>query len=229
MHYIFLLSFILLIIFGPQLWARHTFKRYSKPLERIPGTGGELAQHLLKHLAMEHVKVEETTPGGDHYDPRDKTVRLSPDNYKQNSLTAVAVATHEVGHAIQHHRKEPKFNLRTRLAYLAHYAQKAGVMIMIAMPIVTAITKAPPAGLLMVAIGFGSMAVSTLVHFITLPVEIDASFGKALPILKQGNYITPEDEPAVRSILRAAAFTYVAASLASLLNLWRWLAILRRA
>ena len=73
------------------------------------------------------------------------------------------------------------------------------------------------------------MASATLVHLVTLPVEIDASFGKALPILRSGQYILPEDEVAVRRVLRAAAFTYVAGSLASLLNLARWLAFLRRA
>jgi Zn-dependent membrane protease YugP len=67
------------------------------------------------------------------------------------------------------------------------------------------------------------------VHLVTLPVEIDASFGKALPVLTEGNYIQPQDEAAVRRILRAAALTYVAGSLASLLNLARWLAFLRRA
>jgi len=68
---------------------------------------------------------------------------------------------------------------------------------------------------------------ATIVHLVTLPVEIDASFGKALPVLIEGEYIQPEDEVAVRRILRAAALTYVAASLASLLNLWRWFRILR--
>jgi Zn-dependent membrane protease YugP len=81
----------------------------------------------------------------------------------------------------------------------------------------------------MVAIGLGSMASATLVHLVTLPVELDASFGKALPILKSGHYIQSEDEHAVHRVLQAAALTYVAGSLASLLNLARWFAFLRRA
>ena len=84
------------------------------------------------------------------------------------------------------------------------------------------------AGLLVGAIGLGSMASGTLVHLVTLPVELDASYGKALPILRAGNYIRPGDEAGVRRVLRAAALTYVAGSLASLLNLARWLAYLRR-
>jgi Zn-dependent membrane protease YugP len=83
-------------------------------------------------------------------------------------------------------------------------------------------------GVLMFLAGIASMGVATIVHFVTLPVEYDASFNKALPILIKGNYIDEKDRPAARRILKAAALTYVAASLASLLNLWRWIAILRR-
>ena len=76
--------------------------------------------------------------------------------------------------------------------------------------------------------GLATMGISTLVHLVTLPVEWDASFKRALPVLRQGSYLTPEDEQGARRILNAAALTYVAASLASLLNLWRWIALLRR-
>jgi hypothetical protein len=73
-----------------------------------------------------------------------------------------------------------------------------------------------------------TMGIATLVHLVTLPVEWDASFRRALPILQQKNYLSPKDEQGARRILTAAALTYVAASLASLLNLWRWIAFLRR-
>ena len=219
---------ILAIVFGPQWWASYTFKRYANPSDSIPGTGGELARHLLNRFDMKDVKVEKTKPGGDHYDPATKTVRLSPDNFDQKSLTAVAVAAHEVGHAIQHHRNESQLELRTRLIGFAQKAQQLGAAAMIIMPIIMAITRSPHTGLLMIIIGLISMISATLVHLVTLPVEFDASFGKALPILKQGNYIKPDDEKAVNQILKAAAFTYVAASLASLLNIWRWIVLLRR-
>ncbi|MGB5717372.1 MAG: zinc metallopeptidase, partial [Gammaproteobacteria bacterium] len=132
-------------------------------------------------------------------------------------------------HAIQHQRKEPKLALRHRLVKLAQTTQQLGAGAMFLLPVALAITRAPSAGLVMGAIGLGSMASATLVHLVTLPVELDASFGKALPILNAGHYIQPGDEPAVRRVLRAAAWTYVAGSLASLLNLARWLAFLRRA
>ena len=229
MHIVLIILFLLLLVYGPQWWARYTFRRYADVLPRIPGTGGELARTLLDHFGMPEVPVEKTEQGGDHYDPERRAVRLGPDNYDHNSLTAVAVAAHEVGHAIQHQRNDPKLALRNRLVKVARTTQQLGAGAMFLLPVAIAITRAPSAGLIMAAIGLGSMASATLVHRVTLPVELDASFGKALPILKAGHYIQPEDEIAVRRVLRAAAFTYVASSLASLLNLARWLAFLRRA
>ena len=229
MSILLVILFLVVLIFGPQWWAQYTFRRYAGVLPRIPGTGGELARHLLDQFGMPDVAVEKTEQGGDHYDPEGRTVRLSPDNYDHNSLTAVAVAAHEVGHALQHQRNEPKFALRHRLVKVAQTTQQLGAGAMFLLPVAVAITRAPSAGLVMAAIGLGSMASATLVHLVTLPVELDASFGKALPILKAGDYVQPGDESAVRRVLRAAALTYVASSLASLLNLARWFAFLRRA
>ena len=229
MHIVLIILFLLLLVFGPQWWAQYTFRRYAEALPRIPGTGGELARHLLDQFGMADVTVEKTKQGGDHYDPERRAVCLGPDNYDHKSLTAVAVAAHEVGHAIQHQRKEPKLALRQRLVRVAQTTQQLGAGAMFLLPVALAITRAPSAGIIMAVIGLGSMASATLVHLVTLPVEIDASFGKALPVLKAGHYIQPDDETAVRRVLRAAAFTYVASSLASLLNLARWVAFLRRA
>lgn len=227
MHFILILIVIIAILFGPQWWAQYTFRRYSRPLDRLQGTGGELARHLLDRFDMSHVKVEKAAPDSDHYDPTDQVVRLSPNNFDNKSLTAVAVAAHEVGHAIQHHRKEPLLMWRSRLAVFADAVQKFGVSAMMVMPVVTALTRAPALAGFLFLVGIGSMLMATLVHLITLPVETDASFNKALPILEAG-YIDAEDMPKVRRILRAAALTYLAGSLSSLLNLWRWIAILRR-
>lgn len=226
MHILLIILALLAIIFGPQWWASYTFRRYATKQDHIQGTGGELARHLLDRNDMKDVAVE-VTEEGDHYDPISRTVRLSPNNYNDNSLTAVAVSAHEVGHAIQHHNNEAKLALRSRLVGLAQKSEKLGSAIMIVMPFVMIITRSPIAGLIFTLAGLASMAGATLVHLITLPVEWDASFGKALPILKSG-YIHEEDIAAIEKILKAAALTYVAASLASLLNVWRWIALLRR-
>lgn len=227
MPYVLILLLLLGLLFLPGLWARYTFKRYSKPREDMPGTGGELARHLLDRFGMQSYQVEVANAEGDHFDPSTSTVRLSQDNYSGTSLTAVAVAAHEVGHAIQHHRGEHKLKLRTRLAKTAHSAQKVGAAVILLAPLVALLSRAPSVIALQIIFGLGSMLLATLVHLITLPVEFDASFGKALPILREG-YVQPKDLPKIRRILRAAALTYVAASLSSLLNLGRWIAILRR-
>jgi Zn-dependent membrane protease YugP len=223
------LVLLLLLALTPQWWATHTFRRYGEVLPHIPGNGGELARHLLDRFGMQDIQVEEGKKGTDHYDPERRVVSLGADNYNNNSLTAIAVAAHEVGHAIQHHRNEKMLALRTRLVKLAITTQQLGAGAMFLLPVVVAITRAPAAGLVMAVIGLASMGSATLVHLVTLPVEIDASFGKALPILRQGGYVEAADEKAVRRVLRAAALTYVAGSLASLLNLARWFAFLRRA
>jgi Zn-dependent membrane protease YugP len=218
---------VVLVIFGPQWWAQYTFRRYAAPRDDIPGSGAELARHLLDRFGMKDVGVERTAAGQDHYDPGTRTVRLGPEHHDAKSLTAVAVAAHEVGHAMQHQRGEALLQWRTRLVQLASGAQKTGAALLLAIPVITLITRAPAGGALLLLVGMGSMLLATLVHLVTLPVEIDASFNKALPVLREG-YIRPADEAAVQRILRAAALTYVAGSLASLLNLWRWVAILRR-
>ncbi len=227
MHILILLLLLVAVVFGPQIWAKKILTKYSKHREDFPGTGGELAQHLLTQLNMSDVKVE-VTELGDHYDPIEKSVRLSQANWEGKSLTAVVTAAHEVGHAIQDYSNYQPLQARTRLVGVAQVAEKIGAGLMILIPVVAIIARIPAAGVLMFLGGLASLGSSVVVHFVTLPVESDASFRRALPILEQGEYISVKDQGAARRILTACALTYVASSLASLLNLWRWLAILRR-
>ena len=227
MRIVLLVIIVGIVIFGPQLWTRRVFAQYGAPRPDYPGTGAELARHLLNQLDMKHIKVE-MTEIGDHYDPETKTVRLMPDKFSGKSLTAATVAAHEVGHAIQDHTGYQPLAQRTRLVRIAHGAEKVGGMVMMGIPIATAVAQTPVAGALVLAAGVATIGLSTLIHLLTLPVEWDASFRRALPVLQQRNYLSAEDERGARRILTAAALTYVAASLASLLNLWRWIAFLRR-
>lgn len=227
MHFLIIGLLLLLLIFGPQWWARSVLRRHSKPRPDYPGTGGQFARHLLKQFDMDKVKVE-STDQGDHYDPVDKAVRLTPDNLNGKSLTAVTVAAHEVGHAIQDHLNYAPLKWRARLVGLAQAAEKTGSGVLMVLPLVALITRSPAASAVMLAVGLGSMAIGTVVHLITLPVEWDASFGRALPLLRAGRYLAQKDEKAARRILKACALTYFASSLASLLNVWRWLRLWRR-
>ena len=228
MPYLLLVIVILVVVFGPKLWVRFIMRRYATEIPGMPGTGGELAKHLVDELGLNGVSVEVTEENRDHFDPGTRTVRLGPSNHDGKSLTAIAIAVHEVGHAIQYDRNEPLIRLRTRLAPYARIAERIGVMAFMSMPVVLAVTRVPHAAGIMIAAGVLSMMSAVVFHLLTLPVEWDASFNKALPILTGGGYIAPAEERAVRSVLKAAAYTYVAAALADLLSLWRWLMILRR-
>ncbi len=225
MFIVLLLILAVIIIFGPQLWAKHVLNKYSRHRKDFPGTGGEFAQHLLIQFEMHDVNVE-ISETGDHYDPIEKTVRLIRPNLEGKSLTAVATAAHEVGHAIQDHINYQPLQTRGRLVKIAQIAEKVGAGLMFMIPIVAVFTRVPALGILMFIGGLMSLGTSVIVHLVTLPVEWDASFKRALPIL--ANYVSKRDQWAARRILTACALTYVASSLTSLLNLWRWLAILRR-
>jgi hypothetical protein len=224
---IYLLAFLILlaVILLPGWWVKHTLKKYSVEYDALPGTGGELAQHLINRFELP-VKLE-TTEQGDHYDPQSKTVRLSEEFYKGRSLSAVAVAAHEVGHAIQHHKGYRPLLIRSQLAKFAVVAEKVGSVAYLALPILALLSRSPGMGALLLLIAIGSMFLSVIVHLITLPVEWDASFNRALPILQEGQYLTEPELNIARKILLAAALTYVAGALISIVNIWRWLAILR--
>lgn len=227
MFYLLLMITIIALVLGPAYWVKHTLAKYSHPDDRYPGTGGELARILLDWANLQAVKVE-VTEQGDHYDPIEKAVRLTADKFNGKSLTAITVAAHEVGHAIQDRDGYLPLRLRTRLVQIAAPAEKMGAAILMLAPIITVATRAPSAGALFLLGGLLTLGTATVVHLVTLPMELHASFARALPMLEKGKYLIHGDEPHARKILRAAAWTYVSASLMTLLNIGRWWAILRR-
>ena len=229
MLWVILITILALCAFLPGIWVKHVMHKYSEPAERYreQGDGAELARHLLDRFDLGDVTVEET-PAGDHYDPMSRADRLAPGNYAGCSLTAVTVAAHEVGHALQDARGESLFRARQKLAKAAMVGERFAGILLIAAPVILVLTRVPQAGAVMVLLGAASMALGTMVHLVTLPVELDASYRRALPLLEEGGYLHDGDLPHARRILKAAALTYVAGSLASLLNLGRWIAVLRR-
>lgn len=226
MHILILILIILAALYAPGLWAQYVLNRYNRE-EYFSGNGFELARLLLKDAGIGHVAVEET-PMGDHYDPMVKAVRLNPRYCGRRSLTAVMVAAHEVGHAIQDASGYRPLTARTRLVLLAQTVEKVGVGIIMAAPMITALIRIPSPGILMFLGGLAGLGMPLLVHIITLPVEFDASFNRAIPYLTRGAYIPPEDLTSAKRILMACALTYVAGALAGLLNVWRWIRVLRR-
>lgn len=227
MLWLLLIVVIVALVFGPTLWVRWVMQAHSDEIDGMPGTGGELAEHLLERFAVADVHVE-ITPGGDHYDPSARMVRLTEQNFKGKSLTAIAIAAHEVGHALQHHRGDRNLARRTALIPFADRVARLSSGMIWAAPIVGLLTRHPVPVSALVVMGLSGLVARMLVHLVTLPTEWDASFGKALPVLIEGQYVAPAEEAVVRKILRAAALTYVAAALADVLNLLRWATLLLR-
>jgi Zn-dependent membrane protease YugP len=227
MVYIVIIVLILAVVFGPGVWVKRVLVKYSKPEDRYAGSGASLARHLLDKEGLHSVAVE-PTESGDHYDPIAKVVRLTPGNHDGRSLTAITVAAHEVGHAVQDHKSFPPLKWRTRLVRATSGIEKIGAGLLVISPFMGMLTRVPALGLVTIAAGMLTLGTSALVHFVTLPTEFDASFNRALPLLDKHRILKSSDRPHARRLLTAAALTYVSASLMSLLNIARWIAILRR-
>lgn len=227
MHILIILALLMVLIIGPSIWVKRVMERYSRPVDRYELTGGETARSLLDAAGLESVTVE-ATDSGDHYDPTAKAVRLSGQNFASRSLTSITIAAHEVGHALQDAGAYPPLKWRTKLVKWVGPIEKTGAVLMMATPLIIGVTRLPFAGLLMLLGGLLTLGSAVAVHALTLPTEFDASFGRAMPMLKEQGVLFEKDERHARKLLKAAAMTYVSASLMSLLNIARWWAILRR-
>ena len=231
MVWLILIVLASMVIAVPGWWVKRVLKRYAQPDDRYPGSGGELARHLLDRLGLESVSVEVIDPdsavSGDHYDPKARAIRLLPAHFKGASLTAVTVAAHEVGHAIQHADGYKPLIWRTRLVEWMQKFQKFGLILVALAPIAMVALRIPRAGMALLLVGIASLFSGVVIHLVTLPTELDASFRRALPLLSRGGYLKAGDERHARKILTAASLTYVSASLLGLVNFWWWLRVLR--
>jgi len=224
----FVIFLVLILIIAPNIWVQFTIKKYSEEQPDLPGTGSEFAQHLIKRFKISDVKVELAEAGQDHYDPIDKCVRLSPDYFNGKSISAVAIAAHEVGHALQFHQKETIVRVKEKYTPIAIIIEKIAIGLISICPALMIIFKVPQIGIITAIAAVVSILISVILQLIILPMEWDASFNKALPIIERGEYLPDKDIPAARKILKAAAMTYVASTLSSILNVWRWVRILKR-
>ncbi|MBU3915079.1 zinc metallopeptidase [bacterium] len=227
MAYMVVLFLLMVLVLVPQWWVKRVFVDYSKNRDDFPGTGAQFAEHIIAEFKVNNAVV---TSGdqSNHFDPEKKAIVLSSEYYSGKSLTAITVAAHEIGHLIQLEQNNKWFQLRMVLVRWANKMDKIGIIAVFLMPFGAMFTRSPIITLLLLGLGFSGMLMNVVAHLVTLPMELDASFGKALPLLKAGKYIREEDEAGVRKILWAAALTYLAAALSGLLNLTRWLRVLRR-
>lgn len=213
------------LAFLPQLWVKNTYNTYRQVGASTGMTGAEFARRMLSESHIYDVVVEET-PGelSDHYDPSVKAVRLSPDNYHQPSVASVTIAAHEVGHAIQHQEGYLPVVWRSALVPAVNLGSRLGpilIMLGLGMGVMNEATSDPSVGLLLAWVGVFAFSLAALFHLVTLPVELDAS-RRALTALREGHYMTDEEQQGAKKILTAAAFTYVATALYSLIQVLYW-------
>lgn len=206
------------------LWAsaktKGAFKKYSQFTTRRGMTGADIAQAILRDNGISDVRVEPVAGNlSDHYDPRTKTLRLSEGVYGSRSMAAAGVAAHEVGHAIQHARAYGPLNFRSMWVPVANFGSGLSFVIIIAAMFLGG--AATEWGRTAAIVGVALFATTTVFTLITLPVEFDAS-RRAMVTLQRGNYLTPEEMKGAKSVLDAAALTYVAAAITSILTLLYW-------
>ena len=194
-----------------------TFQKFSRFTTRRGLTGAEVAAAILRDNGIHDVRIEPVAGNlSDHYDPRTKTLRLSEGVYGSRSMAAAGVAAHEVGHAIQHARAYGPLQFRSMWVPVANVGSGLSMFIIIAAFFLGGAATA--IGQTAAVIGVGLFATTTVFTLITLPVEFDAS-RRALLTLQRGGYMTADELGGARSVLNAAALTYVAAAVSSVLTL----------
>ncbi len=215
------MDFLIIIAFALSLWAQFrvkgTFNRWSQVRAASGLSGYEAARRMLDHNGLRDVPVE-PVPGAlsDHYDPIARVVRLSEPVYYEHSIAAISVACHEVGHAIQHQHAYPMLVLRHRMFPVVRFASGIAPFLLIAGFLFSSLNL----------IGFGIIFFAAAVAFqlVTLPVEFNAS-SRARDLMVAEGFILRDEERGVAKVLNAAALTYVAAALISLLELVKYILI----
>ena len=213
--FIYFLPF--LFLFLPSLWVNYVLKKNNKILSDMPFTGKELGNRILHELEIDNVKIQ-SIKHLDHYNPIEKKVHISEDKIDKKSITSISVVVHEIGHAIQDKENYKPLILRQKLIKKTNIFQRIGsFLLIIGLPSIFTFTKSPFITFIAAIIIMGCLSTNVLIHLITLPVEFDASFKRALPILKK--YVPNENMKQCKSVLRAAAFTYLAQSIISIFRL----------
>ena len=219
------LIFLFILFVAPIIWYNYIFKKNDKVLINMPFTGFEFGQELLQEHNLNEVQIE-ATKLGDHYDLINKKVMVLEDRLAKKSLTSITIICHEIAHAIQHKENYKPLKRRNVIIRNTSWITQLGSgILLIGFPIIFA-TGSYGFIKICLAIAAFSLLISALIHIITLDVEIDASFNKAYPIIKQK--VPVEYHQACRSILLAAALTYVIGVFRSFFSLrFIWMLITR--
>lgn len=197
---------------------KSTFRKYDKVRSMSGMTGAQAAERILQSAGIRDVRIEHISGElSDHYDLRNKVLRLSDSTYGSASVAAVGVAAHECGHAIQHQKNYAPLSMRSAIVPVANIGSTLAWPLIIIGMFITSNT-----GLLLINIGILCFSLAVLFQLVTLPVEFNAS-SRALRILGDTGILGSEELVKTRKVLKAAALTYVAGAAASILQLLRLL------
>ena len=203
----------MILMFWAQNRVQSTYHKYSQVRSTMGMTGAQVAQEILNRMGVHNVQIEQVSGQlTDHYDPSAKKVRLSEGVYGSNSLAAAAVAAHECGHVLQDVQGYKAMNLRASLVPAANLGSNIGPMLVVVGVVLGS------AGGIFINIGIALFLAVILFHIVTLPVEFDAS-NRALKLINEFGILQGEENRAAKKVLDAAALTYVATALYSVLQL----------
>lgn len=215
LYFAYLLPALALVIVA-QVWVKSSFGRYAKVYNRRGLTGRDAARLVLDQAGLHHVQIEMVSGRlTDHYDPRAQVIRLSPDVYNQPSIAAVGVAAHEAGHAVQHATGYAGIKVRNAILPISSYGPSIGVLVLFLGAMLNFRS--------LIWIGLLLFSFAFLFQLVTLPVEFNAS-RRALAVIKESGMLTEEERAGARKVLTAAAMTYVAAMLQTLMTLLYYIA-----
>ena len=219
------LIFFFIVSVLPMLWLNYVFKKNDVILENMPFNGLEFGNLILRERGLQNVLIEQTKIG-DHYDLNEKKIKVLDERLEKKSITAISIVCHEIGHAIQHSENYKPLEQRNKIVKNTAWITRIGSGILyMGIPAIFA-TGASSLIKVSLLITLLSLVIGVLIHLITLDVEFDASFNRALPILKEK--VPVEYHSACRSILLAAAFTYVIGTIRNFLSLrYIWLLLTR--
>ena len=218
-YFIFMLPAIVLSLWA-QFKVTSTFKKYSKVRCSMDITGADAANLVLNYNQVSGIGIRETYGKlTDHFDPRDNTISLSAPVYSKTSVAAVGVAAHEAGHAVQHANGYIPIKLRSLLVPVCNFGS------FISMPLVFLGFILPVKYVFVAYLGVALFSLVTMFHVVTLPVELDAS-SRAIKALESSGTLYGEELEGAKKVLRAAAMTYVAGMITSIMELLRLLLLL---
>jgi Zn-dependent membrane protease YugP len=214
---LFDLQYLLFLVPGTllSLWAQFKVKSTFDKYKQVPGarglTGAQAAQELISARGVSGVTIEQVAGFlSDHYDPRHRVLRLSPDVYHGRSLAALGVAAHEAGHAIQHAKAYGPLKLRSFLVKPAGIGSNLGMFLSMGGLVLQSTS--------MITVGVVLFSAAVLFTLVTLPVEFAAS-RRAVVALQELNIVSKGEAAGARAVLNAAALTYVAAAVTAVLQL----------